>query len=185
MRKMNWTEVAPASFGPRLEPGAYEIIITDVEDNQSWDTLNLVYDVAAGEKKGVFASMGAADNWKHQLRQSYGDNAAGFFRSFLDAVEASNPGFSVAQWQEASDERELIGKRVGVLLRNYHGVSEKGKPFTRLEQVYFMPVGELGNVMNEIPEDRWSKQAEKLRDEEAEPQSSTGGYDDPVPFTFS
>lgn len=187
MRKLNWTEVSAASFGPRLEPGAYEIVITDVEDNASWEVLKIVYDVASGEKQGIFSSMGPDDNWKHQLSQSYSDKAEAFFKSFLEAVEKSNPGFSIAEWQRTSDEREFIGKRVGVLLRNYHGVSEKGKPFTRLEQVYFMPVEQLRTVEFETPEDRWSKQAEKLAKEESESSTSStapsGDYYDPIPFS--
>lgn len=186
MKKFNWVEVDEATSVDWLEPGGYVIEIVDVEDKPEWEALNVVFDVAEGTQAHKFAKMPKEQAWTHQLRQSYKENAQRFFKGFLTALEKSNPGFSIAEWQKASDERELIGLKLGAVINYYHSVSEKGLPRKSYNLARPMSADRIRAGDFTVPEDGWSKEARELDDQE-KAKSTAGGsaggdlYDD-CPF---
>lgn len=160
MKQVKWEEVDEVTTVDWLPQGGYVIKIVDVEDNPDWECLNIVFDVVGGEYNGKFAKTPADRAWTHTLRQSYSDNAKRFFKGFLTALERSNPGFTVADWQRKSDERELIGLYVGAIINYYHYINEKGTLVKRYNFARACDVYEIKSGNFTVPDDRWSAEAE-------------------------
>lgn len=130
MQIMNWVEVTPAGAGAeKLDAGAYVIRITDVSDHKARNGgsyLTFVYDIAEGPHANHYASE--TRDYTHSFNRSYTGNAASFFRSFLDALEASNPvKFKIAEWQKTSNEAAFVGLTVGALFRDRYYTNSSGK----------------------------------------------------------
>lgn len=128
MKKKNWVFIEESKPGTMLEPGGYVCRITAVEDVPSREYLWVVYDVLEGDKAGCYAALPASDDWKHRFTRSYKDTAEGMFKAFLNRLEESNRGrFDVAQWQETSDERALVGLEVGLVFQKELYTNNKGE----------------------------------------------------------
>lgn len=130
MQIMNWVEVSPAGSGvEKLDAGAYVIKISEVSDHKArngGNYLTFVFDIAEGVHANHYATE--TRDYTHSFNRSYTGNAASFFRSFLDAIEASNPGkFSIQNWQQTCDERALEGLVVGALFRDRYYTNSSGK----------------------------------------------------------
>lgn len=130
MQIMNWTEIEAAGNGAeKLDAGAYVLRITGVEEHTSRKGdpyLTFVYDIAEGPHAGHFASE--TRDYTHSFNRNYTGNAQAFFKSFLDALEDSNPGrFTVAGWQRTCDENAFVGLSVGALFRDRYYTNNKGK----------------------------------------------------------
>lgn len=130
MQIMNWVEVAPSGAGAeKLEAGAYVIRIVGASDHKSrsgGSYVNLVYDIAEGPHANHYAAE--TRDYTHSFNRSYTGNSASFFRSLLDAIEASNPGkFSIEEWQRTCDERAFVGLTVGALFRDRYYTNNSGK----------------------------------------------------------
>lgn len=131
MRKLNWDEVTEPSNGI-MEPGAYAIEITDVNDNEDQEFLEVIYDVIEGEHKGKFKDAKPDEDWKHSFRQYYNDKSLNFFKRFLARLEDENPNFTVKAWQSTSDPKALIGLKLGMLFGEYRYINNNGEAKWRL-----------------------------------------------------
>lgn len=183
MKATNWVEVTGVGNNRVMPAGAYVVTIQDVEDDPRRESLSIIYDVAEGEYKGIYADTPDEDSWKHRFYERYSDRAKGFFKAFLVALEKSNPGFSIEQWQKASNEKDFIGKKVGVIFNNFHYVSERdGKERTRLEAKMAIPADDVRDGKWTMPEDRWQ---EGLTPHPETSTATTSGQEslyDSVPF---
>lgn len=136
MRKLNWAEVEESSPYQRPPAGGYVARIVDVEDVPAREYLNVVYDIAEGEWAGFYSDeFGRRNPWAHRFVRSYKESAHGMFKAFLSRVEESNPGFTVSEWQRRSDERELVGLEVGIVLQYEDYTSDRGEDRDRLQVV--------------------------------------------------
>ena len=173
MRKVNWVEVESANFGDRLKPGGYVLEITAVEDVPSKDYLEIYYDIAEGDKRGMFRDTPKDKAWTHRFIQGYGDRSQSFFKGFLEALEASNPSFSIEDWQESSNEQRLVGLKLGAVFRNYHYISERdGQERERAEYAWAVPANDIRDGKFTIPDDRYQDGLS------AKPSASSTGSDD-------
>lgn len=130
MKIGNWTTVEAASIGggEQLEAGGYVVRICKVEDHPEDEYLDLIIDIAEGEHANMYAGLSAADDWRHTYRRYYGDNAASFFKQFLDALEISNRGrFEIATWEKKCDEQEFVGLELGVIFQKRLYTKKSGK----------------------------------------------------------
>lgn len=152
MKPINWTEVTESTGSTMLEPGAYVCRIVDVHDVPDKEYLKIVYDVAEGPSAGIYSDMGPDDEWKHSFYQSYKDAAKGMFKAFYTRVQDSNPGFV---WN-GTDERQFIGKEVGLLFRKeyYTGNDGADKERTRVDYAIAAQDVRAGNFKVRPPEDR-------------------------------
>ena len=92
----------------KLPAGIYGVKITDVIDNPDREYLEVYCDITKGEYANYFKTLvnnGMSDSSK--TIRSYKTNALPFFKSFITAVEKTNPGY---HWNW--DEKSLIGKNV-------------------------------------------------------------------------
>lgn len=174
MKIGNWSTVDAATVGGggQLEPGAYVIRIDGVEDHPDDEYIDLIIDIAEGEKAGMYAGLPASDDWRHTYRRYYNDGAAPFFKQFLEALEISNQGrFSVAAWEQRCDEREFVGLTLGVIFQKQLFTKKQGKNAGkdgwRLNWFASIPVQDVRNGEYEVPADK--------DDRDKSASTSTGG----------
>lgn len=161
MKNIDWKEIEEDAFD-RLPAGAYVVRIVDVKDVPDREYLNIVYDIAEGEYEGFFNDgFGRNNEWSHRFVRSYKESARGMFKAFLMRLEESNPGFTVAAWQEGCDERRLIGLEVGILLQTEFYTNSRGEDKERLSCVGLRASQDIRNGDYTMPEpkDRRSKPA--------------------------
>jgi len=106
------TSVGKVKVGPQL------VVIKEVEDLKEKEYLQIKFDIASGEQKGMFEEReNAFGDWPNAgiHRQSYKEKALPFFKRFITAIENSNENF---KW--GWDEQKLVGK---YFIANY-GVEE-------------------------------------------------------------
>lgn len=152
MKLGNWMLVEEAGSFQKLPVGAYVCKIVGVEDHPREEYLDIVYDIAEGSHKGHYAND---DAWRHSFRKYYRDNAAGFFRAFLNRLEESNRGkFSVQQWTQACNERELVGLEFGALIQERYYTNNKGEDKTALEVADVIAAQDVRNGDYKMPEPR-------------------------------
>lgn len=116
MKNIDWSSVQEATEGRRLVPGGYVCGIVKAEDVPDKEYLRILFDIAEGPDKNYFRDMAERmklDSWPYAgvLIRSYKPNARPFFKGFLTAVEASNPGYRFG-----NDERTLARRLVGLVL---------------------------------------------------------------------
>lgn len=152
MRIGNWVEVEESKPSSMLDPGGYVCRITAVEDVPSREYLWVVYDVAEGPEAGKYAGMGPADDWRHRFTRSYKETAKGMFKAFLNRLEESNRGFSVAEWTKRCDERELVGLEVGLVFQKEQYTNDKGEDKERTVVVGVEAARDIRNGDYRLPE---------------------------------
>lgn len=154
MKKKVWTAVeAATSGGSRLEAGGYVLVIQEVEDDPKREQLTITYDIAEGESKGHYSdSFGLSNKWAHQLKVTYSDKAARFFKVFLDALEASNPMFDTARWEVESNEQQFVGLIVGCVFQERKYTNREGKDKTVLRPFEYKPANDIRSGNYSVPE---------------------------------
>ena len=177
MKVINWVEVEESRPSTMLEPGGYVIKITDINDVPSREYMWVVYDVVEGDQAGIYANLSKDDDWKHRFTRSYKETAQGMFKAFLARLEDSNEGFSIERWQRTSDERGLIGLKLGIVLQTEQYTNDKGEDKERTVVVGVESIQDIrsGNFYLPAPKDRReSVEAPKASD-------TNDAYDD-IPF---
>lgn len=140
----NWENVKPMSSGIETLPaGAYVCEIKqclEKPNKNGGSHLEVSFDVFEGDYKGFFEkdyrSQDREDKfWRGVIRQNIPDSnsdkyevQARFFRSFTDALEASNPGYHW-DWNETA----LKGKKIGITFGEREKQSQKGTIYTITE----------------------------------------------------
>lgn len=181
MKVLNWESVEESTPFSKLPAGGYVIRITDVEDVADKEYLNVVYDIKEGDFSGFYSDdFGRLNPWAHRFVRSYKDSAAGMFKQFLARLEDSNKDFSIAAWQTKSDERELVGLELGVVLQNELYTNNQGEDKERLNLVGVYAAQDIRNGDFKLPEPK---------DRRVQVAGGAGGvsgtadpYDDDVPF---
>lgn len=113
MRKVNWNEIEEAGNYPRPVPGGYVARITLVQDEEDKEYLRINWDFAEGDLKGNNRDTATKFGfWPLSFIRSYKETALGFFKSFKNHLEASNPGYLFDEMNLAA----MHGKYIGVVL---------------------------------------------------------------------
>lgn len=178
MKIGNWTTVDAATTGGggQLEAGGYVVVIQKVQDHPDNGYVDLIIDIAEGEKAGLYAGLPASDDWRHTYRRYYEGGAAPFFKQFLEALEISNRGrFEIASWERTCDEQAFVGLELGVIFQKRlytkkSGVN-KGKDGWSLNWFASIPAQDIRNGEFTVPAD------EDARDRKASAPAG-GVYDD-------
>lgn len=154
MKHYDWKNVEAKTSGgdfDRPDPGAYIARIVSVEDVEDKEYLAIQWDFADGEYKGdnqaTFDRLGF---WPILLVRSYKESALGFFKAFINHLEASNPGFTFDDHNLAALRRKLIGVVIGE-----EGYQKKnGKHGTRLYVAATKSIQDIQTGNYRIPEYR-------------------------------
>ena len=119
----NFDSIQPAGNFERPGAGGYVCIIRHVEDNPEKEFLHLEFDIAEGRWNGYAAETAErAGFWPLRCNRFYGPKGVGFFKAFIDAVQATNKGYKWT-WNEQS----LVGKGVGIVFREEEYMGRDGQ----------------------------------------------------------
>ena len=139
----NFENVTPnyGGEGRKEVPGGYIVRITYVEDVKEKEYLRVEWDYTDGDMAGTHKDC--YDNfgfWPAPLFRSYKQKAAGMFKAFIEAVSKSNDGF---EWNW--NEKDLIGKWVGIVTREEEYTSNSGELKTRIIVDRVLPAVDIMN----------------------------------------
>lgn len=132
----NFDKVKPESGDfDRIKAGGYVCKIKDVEDipydpqTGKGDYLRIEFDIATGDYKDYYSKRYArfGGYWGGNLYRSYKETAIGMFKYFIQCVENSNLGFVYN-----FDEKQLIGKVLGLVLAEEEYIKRDGTIGTRI-----------------------------------------------------
>lgn len=110
----NWNDVKPSGDFTLLEPGGYVLKILSATNVPDKEYLEILYDIAEGPEKGRYGGdWGKEHPYSHRLIRSYKEKAVGMFKAFINAIEASNAGYTWA-WEEKTLKGKLFGAVIGL-----------------------------------------------------------------------
>lgn len=135
--------IAPTCAYEAPAAGAYPVGITAVTDHESESYLEVQCDIIDGPFAGYYTRWRAEHpDWRDPLtyRRYYTPRALQFFQRFCDAVSRSNGNYIFDGSKINADERTLVGKRLGVVLREVEYYTNSGDLRTRLEVFREVPV---------------------------------------------
>ena len=135
MKKIDMTNVQEAGESRRIPAGAYAGIITKVEDFPDKEYLKVTYDIAEGDFRGYYSEQRKRypdSEWIGAYVKSYKPKALPMFKRFCTAVSHSNQNFVFDGGAINSDERTLIGKKVGLVLQEEEYYGNDGNLKTRI-----------------------------------------------------
>ena len=153
MKQVNLANVQEASESKRLPAGVYICVIRNVEDVPDKDYLKVTYDIADGEYKGYYDELRANHpdwSWVGAYVKSYKEKALPMFKRFCSAISKSNAGFVFDGGDVNADERTLIGKKLGIVLREEEYYGNDGEVRTRLAVHKEFPVDVIAK--QKVPE---------------------------------
>lgn len=132
----------------RLPAGIYGVRITKVVDRPDREYLEIYSDITKGEFANYFKSLtdsGLKDTSLHI--RSYKTKALPFFKSFITAIEKTNPGY---KWDW--DETKLVGKNVIAVFgeEEYMGNDGTVKIGTKLVEFRSLEAFQAGRI--KVPE---------------------------------
>ena len=134
MKAIDLTNVQEAGDFSRPTPGAYVCTITSAVDVPEKEYLIIGYDIAEGEFKGYYTKMREDHpDWTSAgtYYKSYKPTALGMFKRMCSAVSKSNGKF-VFDGKTNSDEKTLIGKKIGLVFQEEEYYGNDGEKKTRL-----------------------------------------------------
>lgn len=135
MKSIDLTNVSEASEGQSIPAGGYVARIKSVEDLPQKEYLLVQLDIAEGEYKDYYQKLHdrlGANWWGLESRRSYKPAALPFFKRFCTAVSKSNGSYIFDGGRVNGDEKTLVGKLVGIILREEEYISNSGDKKTRL-----------------------------------------------------
>ncbi len=168
---------AQAVTGNSLPAGGYVCRMLAVSDVPEKEYLLIHFDIAEGEQAGFYTAKAAASQegrWQGRIFKSYKPAVMGFFKGFMRAVEESNPGFTWA-W----DERSLVGKLIGIVMREEEFIGKDGSPCVAVKPSVFLPVEKIRSGDFTVP---GRKPLDATRQPSAAPAGFTPVFDDNLPF---
>lgn len=145
VKAKNWVAIEASEGGfKKLAPGFYVCRIVAVSDVADKEYLNVVYDIAEGPDAGYYSDKwGVEHPNSHRMCASYKDSAEGMFKGFLNALEASNMRFSVADWQMRNNEQEMVGLTLGLAIQTRYYTDEQGEDRATVEARYAIPADKV------------------------------------------
>ena len=162
MKKVDMSNVQAAGEFARLQAGAYICKITAVQDVPDREYLKVSYDIAQGEFANYYTEMRSNHPdwaWIGSYVKSYKTSALPMFKRFCSAISKSNGNFVFDGGAVNADETTLIGKQIGLILREEEYYSNSGDVRTRLIVHSEFPIDKLDS--QKVPEPKRLPPAEK------------------------
>ena len=157
MKPINNYENIQASTGEFSKPtaGGYIIRILEVNDvplnskTGKGDYLKIDYDICEGEFANYYKDLNKkfGGDWYANFIRSYKEKALGMFKHFTNCVEESNRGF---EWDW--NEKELIGKKLGVVFQEEEYIKNDGSVGVRLIVNSIKTVEQIVNGDFKVPD---------------------------------
>ena len=115
----NFDDINADGMTRRLPMGGYVAQIKKVTDDEAKQFLEIEYDIAEGEFKGIaLENYEKWGSWSYKFRVYYTNKAMWMFKRFITRVEETNQGFAF-DW---SNPKCLVGKGLGIVvgMRQYY-----------------------------------------------------------------
>lgn len=139
MKNINWNGVEAVENFKKIEAGGYICGITSAEDFPVKEYLKLEFDIIEGDLKGYYRDLyNRKGFWGGSFIRSYKESALGFFKKFLNAVEASNPNYKFN-----NDEKTLRGKVIGLVLGYEEYIANSGEVKERIYVADILSVDDI------------------------------------------
>lgn len=118
---MNLSEARSES----IEAGGYVTRIMKAEIDTKYNRLQLYLDIAEGSKAGYYERLNEKMGFWGMILNLYLDKDQWKFARAIDAIKASNEGFT---WNDdaENDEQTLVGKYIGVVTRSVEYLGNDG-----------------------------------------------------------
>lgn len=158
MKKLDMSNIPESSEYKKPTAGAYICTITDVEDVPEKEYLRISYDIAEGEFAGYYGEMRENNpDWSNVAvcYRSYKQTALGLMKRFCSAVSKSNGAFIFDAGAVNADEKTLIGKKIGMILREEEYYGNDGNKKRRLYVDREFAVGDIDK--QRVPEPKLLK----------------------------
>ena len=120
MKAVNWADVVTDSNKKEYEvinPGGYICQIVDVIDNEEYESLKIVMDIAEGEHANYGERVSNATGYNYgylKTSRNYSEGWEESFKAFLLTLENSNRRFFADKFN--NDPETLKGLRIGVIV---------------------------------------------------------------------
>lgn len=148
---------------PQLPAGGYVCKITKVEDVESKEYLKITFDIYEGEYRGWYreqrerlSDAGFSPDYVGTTLRSYKENALGFFKAFISAVDASNGTKLGPCVEQGLDEQKLVGALVGFVIGYEEYKKAKGKNAGQIGErekvVSVKPIDKIRSGDYKVPE---------------------------------
>lgn len=115
----NYDQINENGLSRKLPMGGYVCIIRKVTDVSDKQYLEIEYDVAEGEYKGIAVDAYEAwGRWGHNFRVYYTEKSLWRLKKFISRVEQTNPNFTF-DW---NNPQCLVNKGIGLIIgyRQYY-----------------------------------------------------------------
>lgn len=183
MRSVNWNNINATNDGgfTPLPAGPYVARLTELNDNESREYVEAVYDIAEGEHAGYYGDdWGKSHPYAHHFFMSYKDSALGMLKGRLDAIAKSNPGFDPEAAWNAGRLDMFVGRLVGINLQEEEYERNDGDTGTRLNvcQVVDAHLVRDGKIK---PREKKALKGGSATQRQAAAQT-VGAYNGPIPF---
>ena len=173
MKKINWDNVEAAGEFQSIKPGGYVGKIFTAVDKPDKEYIEMCIDIAEGEYKNYYSDLAKEkDFWALKLYRSYKESALGFFKSFKNHVEASNPGYAFDD-----DEKTLVDKYIGIILQEEDYIKNDGSVGTRIKIARTLPIADIRAGNFKVPMKKELEQTEAPKPTSA-PKNVWGNVDD-------
>ena len=191
-------ENAELKDGAGYEPipaDGYCIKITDVEDQPKYENLKIYFDVLEGNYKG--ASENLPDNMKflNSFVVRYGTSTNGKsmiwqLKKFLSTIENENKGVKFDLKNDNFNEKELVGKVVGVVFKDRIKATENYPRTRSLMYADTLSLNDIRQGNYKVPP-AWDTTEEDLKrinsnksstSSNAEKKDKSKQYDGDIPF---
>lgn len=150
MKQLNLDNVRSADETTRLAPGGYLCGIKKVTDVPAKEYLEIEFDIAKGDFAHYYEQLCAKfGSWNGRFIKSYKDSALPFFKAFIEAIEASNPGFKWDGHTEQALERKWIGIVMG---EEEYRKRDTGEIKTVVRAQQFLPIEDIKAGKFVVPE---------------------------------
>ena len=141
MKNLNLQNVQESTEFAQVKAGGYIARICGITDESQKEYIKLALDIADGEFKDYYNELYKSKGfWGLTSIRSYKETALPFFKSFITAVETSNPGYKFDY-----NEQLLKGKLVGIVLQEEEYIKNDGSIGIKLVVQEFRSVEKIKN----------------------------------------
>ncbi len=156
MRQIDWDNVQEKQAGSFDRPpvGGYVLTIMEAHEDEPKEYYRLYWDYAEGEWKGYREALFQTRGWNlPAFYRSYKNSAQGFFKTFMQVLQDSNPRFDWHTWTKAGGkDAALNGLKFGAVIGEEEYIGRDGK--TKIRQVIteVLPIAQIHAGNFKVPE---------------------------------
>ena len=129
-KMIDLTNVEASAEFEKLPVGGYVCVIMKATDHEADQYVEIVYDIAEGDKTGFYAQD---EDWRHSTRKYYKGKAAGMFKAFVEQLAADNKGMNSQMVISGESVAPLQGCKFGALIQERYYTGNDGVDKTALE----------------------------------------------------